>query len=301
MDKIEKIELSEAEYASIISVVVLCSERQEVEMEKKVPERKVSLRDEDIFYVYDKRINRCVKEDCEGTVKYGLVLKVGVSEEETLNCFECNKCHMKYTPYPNYVRLTKTDMLTIYNQDEVTARDLKRAEDARKQALREKKNNGRKNYERVGFKKSFERKPYEKKPFEKKPYEHKPYERKPFEKKPYEGKSYDRKPFNKEKTENRSFERKPYVRKDFEQRPYEKKSYDNKSYERKSSYERKPYGGQAFEQKPKTFHGKGRNANIVITSGNYASSSRYRKPYYNSSVAENNREVQEEEYRRREY
>lgn len=114
-------------------------ERQEVNMEKKVPERKVSLRDEDIIYIYDKRINRCIKEDCEGTVKYGLVLKVRVSEDETLNCFECNKCHMKYTPYPNYVRLTKTDMLTIYNQDEVTARDLKRAADAKKQALREKK------------------------------------------------------------------------------------------------------------------------------------------------------------------
>ena len=269
-------------------------------MEKKVPERKVSLRDEDIFYVYDKRINRCVKEDCEGTVKYGLVLKVGVSEEETLNCFECNKCHMKYTPYPNYVRLTKTDMLTIYNQDEVTARDLKRAEDARKQALREKKNNGRKNNERVGFKKSFERKPYEKKPFEKKPYEHKPYERKPFEKKPYERKSYDRKPFDKERTENRSFEKKSYDRKDFGQRSYEKKPYEKKLYDRRPAFENRTDEGQAFNQKPRTFHGKGRNSNIVITSGNYASSNRYRKPYYNASI-EKNRLAEEEEYKRREY
>lgn len=250
-------------------------------MEKKVPERKVSLQDEDIFYVYDKRINRCVKEDCEGTVKYGLVLKVGVSEEETLNCFGCNKCHMKYTPYPNYVRLTKTDMLTIYNKDEVTARDLKRAEDARKQALREKRNNGKKNNERVGFKKNFEKKPYEKKPFEKKPYEHKSYERKSFEKKTYEKKPYDRKPFDKDKTENRS--------------------YGRKSYEKKTTFEHKTYGGQGFEQKPRTFHGKGRNANIVITSGNYASSNRYRKPYYHASMADNNRVPENEEYRKREY
>lgn len=108
-------------------------------MEKKVPERKVSLQEGDIFYVYDKRINKCVKEDCNGTVKYGLILKVSMTKDESCNCFECNKCHMKYTPYPNYVRLTETKNLTIYNQPEVTARDEKRAEDARKQALREKK------------------------------------------------------------------------------------------------------------------------------------------------------------------
>lgn len=108
-------------------------------MEKKVPERKVSLQEEDIFYVYDKRINKCVREGCEGTVKYGLVLRVRMAEEETCNCFACNKCHMKYTPYANYVRLTKADTLTIYNRDEVNARDRKRDEDARKQAAREKK------------------------------------------------------------------------------------------------------------------------------------------------------------------
>lgn len=108
-------------------------------MEKKVPERKVSLQDGDVFYVYDKRINKCIKEDCDGTVKYGLILKVSMTKDETCNCFECNKCHMKYTPYPNYVRISEPGTLTIYNQAEVTARDEKRAEDAKKQAAREKK------------------------------------------------------------------------------------------------------------------------------------------------------------------
>ena len=46
---------------------------------------------------------------------------------------------MKYTPYPNYVRLTQPKLMKIYNQDEVTARDEKRAEDARKQEAREKR------------------------------------------------------------------------------------------------------------------------------------------------------------------
>ena len=41
-------------------------------MEKKAPEKKVHLREGDVFYVYDKRINKCVREDCEGIVKYGL-------------------------------------------------------------------------------------------------------------------------------------------------------------------------------------------------------------------------------------
>ena len=45
-------------------------------MEKKAPERKVRLQEGDVFYVYDKRINRCIREDCEGIVKYGLTLKV---------------------------------------------------------------------------------------------------------------------------------------------------------------------------------------------------------------------------------
>ena len=133
-------------------------------MEKKVPERKVCLRGEDVFYIYDKRINKCAKEGCTGIVKYGLVLRVSVSETESFNCFECNKCHMKYSPYPNYVRLSKTDMLHIYNQEEVTARDEKRAEDARKQQKRERRNN------KPAFpgEKAFKpRKPYHKDKFDK--------------------------------------------------------------------------------------------------------------------------------------
>lgn len=103
-------------------------------MEKKAPERKVQLRDRDVFYVYDKRINKCVKEGCEGIVKYGLTLKVNMPNGDTLNTYECNKCHMKYTAYPNYVRLTETKWLAIYNQEEVNVRDRKRAS---KQASRE--------------------------------------------------------------------------------------------------------------------------------------------------------------------
>lgn len=108
-------------------------------MEKKAPERKVQLRDRDVFYVYDKRINKCVKEGCDGIVKYGLTLKVNMPNGDTLNTYECNKCHMKYTAYPNYVRLTETKWLTIYNQDEVNVRDRKRAVDAAKQASWERK------------------------------------------------------------------------------------------------------------------------------------------------------------------
>lgn len=58
---------------------------------------------------------------------------------DTLNTYECNKCHMKYTAYPNYVRLTETELLDIYNKEAVDARDRKRAADAAKQAAREKK------------------------------------------------------------------------------------------------------------------------------------------------------------------
>ena len=108
-------------------------------MEKKAPERKVHLRVGDVFYVYDKRINKCVREGCEGTVKYGLTLQVNMENGDTLNTYECNKCHMKYTAYPNYVRLTETELLDIYNKEAVDARDRKRAADAAKQAAREKK------------------------------------------------------------------------------------------------------------------------------------------------------------------
>ncbi len=108
-------------------------------MEKKAPERKVHLREGDVFYVYDKRINKCVREGCEGTVKYGLTLQVNMENGDTLNTYECNKCHMKYTAYPNYVRLTETELLDIYNKEAVDARDRKRAADAARQAAREKK------------------------------------------------------------------------------------------------------------------------------------------------------------------
>lgn len=108
-------------------------------MEKKAPERKVRLREGDVFYVYEKRINKCIREDCEGTVKYGLTLKVMMPNGDSLNTYECNKCHMKYTAYPNYVRLTKTGGLCIYNSEEVKMRDQKRAADAVKHAAKAKR------------------------------------------------------------------------------------------------------------------------------------------------------------------
>ncbi len=108
-------------------------------MEKKPPERKVLLREEDVFYVYDKRINKCVKEGCSGTVQYGLTLKVFMPNGDTLNTYECTKCHMKYTANPNYVRLRETVGLTVYNAQEVAAREKKRALDAAKQAARERR------------------------------------------------------------------------------------------------------------------------------------------------------------------
>ena len=108
-------------------------------MEKKAPERKVRLREGDVFYVYDKRINKCIREDCEGTVKYGLTLKVIMPNGDALNTYECNQCHMKYTAYPNYVRLTDAGGLCIYNHKEVKARDQKRAADAAKHAARGKR------------------------------------------------------------------------------------------------------------------------------------------------------------------
>ncbi len=109
------------------------------EMEKKTPERMVRLREGDVFYVYDKRINKCIRENCEGIVKYGLTLKVIMPNGEPLNTYECNKCHMKYTAYPNYVRLTQANELNIYNRENVEVRDKKRATDAVKHAAKEKR------------------------------------------------------------------------------------------------------------------------------------------------------------------
>lgn len=207
-------------------------------MEKKVPERKVTLKDDDIIYVYDKRINKCIREGCEGVVKYGLVLRTSVTEDETLNCFACNKCHMKYTAYPNYVRISKPELLHIYNQEEVTARDLKRAEDARKQALRERRKNN----------------------FARKTFGHRPVYRgtdesgaqgTPQGRKHYE----DRRPYG----EKRSYEdRKPYGEKSSygNRKPYgERKNYeDRKSYSDKRSYgAKRPYSEKNTYSKPKTY------------------------------------------------
>ena len=251
-------------------------------MEKKVPERKVGLREEDIFYVYDKRINKCIKEDCEGTVKYGLVLRVNMSGEETCNCFECNKCHMKYTPYPNYVRLTKTDMMTIYNKEEVDARDRKRAEDALKQAARDRrrpqgqsrfasKGNNERSFEGRSYeRKSYEGRPYEKKSYDKKPYGNRSYERKPYERKSYgigsyENSSYDRKPYERKSNGTYSNENSSHSRKPYEKKPYEK-----------SYHERRPYEGKPYDRKP---YGERRNGNIVITNDNYRKSYSNKRSY----------------------
>jgi hypothetical protein len=101
-------------------------------MEKKAPIKKVILRKEDEFYIYDKRINKCAKEGCDGTVKYGLNLQVQMPAGDTLNTFECNKCHMKYTAYPNYVRLKDGKHIHIFNFDEVRERNKKRIKDAKR-------------------------------------------------------------------------------------------------------------------------------------------------------------------------
>lgn len=99
-------------------------------MEKKAPQRNVAFRDDDIFYVYDKRINKCINDDCDGIVKYGLALRVNMPNGDCFNTFACNKCHMKYTPYANYVRVGQRQLLVIKNEKEVAARDLKREKDA---------------------------------------------------------------------------------------------------------------------------------------------------------------------------
>lgn len=253
-------------------------------MEKKVPERKVTLREEDVFYVYDKRINKCIKEDCEGTVKYGLVLKVSVSENESINCFECNKCHMKYTPYPNYVRLSNTDMMHFYNKEEIDARDKKRAEDAIKQAARDRKKMSQRSYvERNQFgkrpyeKKSYDKKPYGKRSYEGRPYDQNGYEKRPYGKqysdsygrrtyvsKPYNGQSYDKRPYDKADSARR-----PYNPNRYDRKPYEQSGFDKKAYEKKSfvsnDYGRKSYGQGGYEQR------------------NYDRRSYERKTYSNSS------------------
>lgn len=224
-------------------------------MEKTTPEKKVLLREEDVFYVYDKRINKCVKEDCDGTVKYGLILKVNMPNGDTLNTFECNKCHMKYTAYPNYVRLTSSEELTIYNRDAVAARDKKRAADAAKQEARAKKKELAKQHAaKKNGSKTYGKKPYGKKADEKKPYEKKPYEKKPYEKKAYGQRSSDQKPY--------------------EKKTYEKNSYDGyKSGERNRDYRSEKDRRNNYGQKEY----RGGNRSTYDKSGN---SGGYQKRYY---------------------
>jgi ornithine carbamoyltransferase len=114
-------------------------------MENTTPVKKVNFRDGDIYYIYDKRINKCANEECQGMVKYGLNLKVYMPNGDTLNTYECNKCHMKYTAYPNYVRLKESRHLIIFNRDEVKAKDKKRWIDAKKQAKKQNRNKKFKN------------------------------------------------------------------------------------------------------------------------------------------------------------
>ena len=207
-------------------------------MDKKVPERKVFLREDDVVYVYDKRINRCVKEDCVGTVKYGLVLRVSVNDTETLNCFECNKCHMKYTPYPNYVRLTKTDMLDIYNKTEVAARDRKRALDAIRHPAKDKKNLEETSTQKKSKDKSSHgKRTYDKKKFDNRQNVNKSYNKKSFDKKPYEKTSDDTTTFkNRGLDGNRSnSDRKSYDRIPNTNGGYKKPFCSEKNYYKKDS------------------------------------------------------------------
>lgn len=168
---------------------------------------------------------------------------------------------MKYTPYPNYVRISKPELLTIMNQEEVTARDQKRAEDAAKQAARLKAEERRKN----GGARFGERKSFGDKKFDKKPYERNSNgERKSFgDKKPYERNAYgERKSFGDKKTYDRSSygERKPY---DTNRR------YENREFQ----------SGEKFVSTERKYvRNDGRKGNIVITTGN-ASSGYYKKPY----------------------
>ena len=262
-------------------------------MEKKVPERKVTLREEDIFYVYDKRINKCIKEGCEGTVKYGLVLKVSVSENESINCFECNKCHMKYTPYPNYVRLTNTDMMHFYNKEEIDARDKKRAEDAIKQAARERKKLSQRSY---GDKNQFGKRPYSKKPYGKKSYENRPYSQGGYERRSYDKTADDRRPYDKPYASNssgkkiyvsrpyngQSYDRKPYDRTDSAKRSYGSNGYDRRSYEQ-SGFNRKPYEQSSFDKRPYDNYGKRSYNQGGYEQRNYDRKPYDRKTYSNSS------------------
>lgn len=187
-------------------------------MENKAPERKVLLREKDIFYVYDKRINKCICENCEGTVKYGLILKVIVSNGETMNSYECNKCHVKYTPYANYVRLSNPEELVIYNKDEVAARDRKRADDALKEELRNKKMISAK-------------KPYEKNNNQNPKFKDNKYGKyKSFGKTDYDKKDFGKRDIDKRNFDKRDFEQRTYDKKGFETRNSDVKAFKDKNF-----------------------------------------------------------------------
>jgi hypothetical protein len=129
-------------------------------MEKKAPVKKVLLQKGDEFYIYEKRINKCTKEGCDGTVKYGLNLQVQMPNGDTLNTYECNKCHMKYTAYANYVRLKDGRHIHIFNYSEIRVKDKKRRDEARKLA---RKNSSQKNSSQkreFSHKKSYGKKNY---------------------------------------------------------------------------------------------------------------------------------------------
>lgn len=171
---------------------------------------------------------------------------------------------------PKLCKAAKKDVLKIYNQDEVTARDQKRADDAVKQAAKEARE--RKNANRKAAGRRNEHRPVKddnrksllkngnKKPFdgrrtngmEKKNGEYKPYGER------------------RQQGEYRSFGEK----RDFEKRTYQKGSFDVK----------------AKSDNKKNFAGKQpRKSNIIITTGGY------QKAYYQ------NKKKDADEYSQKEY
>jgi hypothetical protein len=140
-------------------------------IENKAPIKKVLPRKGDEYYVYDKRVNKCAKEGCEGIVKYGLNLQLQMPDGDTLNTYECNKCHMKYTAYANYVRLKDAKHLHIFNYEEIREKNKKRRLEAAKAERRARKadhkkyekNNHKSNHKKIynvttigGYHKSYE-------------------------------------------------------------------------------------------------------------------------------------------------
>lgn len=171
---------------------------------------------------------------------------------------------MKYTPYPNYVRLTRTDMLDIYNKEEVEARDRKRALDAIKHPSKDKKS------QEVT---SFERKPNDRNSFGKKNFDKKPYGRDS-----YEGKSFVKKAYGKDFSEKRTFEKKPYEKKSFDKRLNENRLFEGrKPFEKKnesgSLYNKSSYGNKRDYDNNRNISDKKTYDRIPNTNGGY------RKPF----------------------